>query len=94
MTQLDQFLAIALYPRRVTLFFAGATGLPDPRKLLKGSGKHVRHIVLSAATDLDKPEVEALITAALERSPIDATARGRMIIKSISEKQRARRPRA
>src|ERR1039458_9537409 len=34
--------SIVLYPRWVTLFFLQGAGLPDPRRLLKGSGKVVR----------------------------------------------------
>ena len=59
----DAVFSIALYPRWVTLFFLQGVGLPDPQKLLKGSGKIVRHIVLKEATDLDKPAVQKLMAA-------------------------------
>jgi len=90
----DAIFSIALYPRWVTLFFLHGANLPDPQKLLKGSGKIVRHIVLESAADLDKPAVKALMTRALERcdKPINRAAPGRIIIKSISAKQRPRRP--
>jgi len=90
----DVIFSIALYPRWVSLFFFRGADLPDPQKLLKGSGKQVRHIVLESAADLDKPAVKALMDRALERSarPIDSAAPGRIIIKSISAKQRPRRP--
>src|SRR6266542_837710 len=39
----EAIFSIALYPRWVTLFFLQGAGLPDPHKLLKGSGKIVRH---------------------------------------------------
>ena len=89
----DVIFSIALYPRWVSLFFFGAD-LPDPQKLLKGSGKQVRHIVLESAADLDKPAVKALMNRALERSakPLDSENPGRIIIKSISARQRPRRP--
>lgn len=45
----DVIFSIALYPRWVSLFFFHGVGLPDPQKLLKGSGKTVRHIVLESA---------------------------------------------
>ncbi len=69
-------------------------GLPDPDRVLRGSGKVVRHVVLGNARDLDKPAIRALIEAALARSPkaIDPKARGRMVIKSVSARQRPRRP--
>ena len=69
--------------------------MPDPHQLLKGQGKVVRHIVLEDAEDLDKPEVEQLIAVALARArtPLEGSGPGRMVIKSVSAKQRPRRPR-
>ena len=92
----DIILSIVLYPRWVSLFFMHGASLPDPRKLLRGSGTTVRHVRLADASDLDKPEVEALIAAALKRAdpPIDPSRRGRSVVKMALEKQRARRPRA
>ena len=90
----DLIFSIALYPRWVTLFFAQGVDLPDPQKLLKGSGKVVRHIVLEDVNVLDKPAVRALMKHALTRAakPLDGTSTGRIVIKSISAKQRPRRP--
>jgi hypothetical protein len=90
----DAIFSIALYPRWVTLFFLRGANIPDPQKLLKGGGKVVRHIVLETAADLDKPAVRALMKRALERcdKPINGAAPGRIIIKSVSAKQRPRRP--
>jgi hypothetical protein len=90
----DAIFSIALYPRWVSLFFLRGADLPDPQKLLKGGGKAVRHIVLESAADLDKPAVRALMKRALERAakPISGADPGRIIIKSISAKQRPRRP--
>ena len=77
--------SIALYPRWVTLFFLQGAGLPDPRRLLKGSGKVVRHIVLASAADLDLPAIRA-------EAGIDPAAPGSLVIRSISARQRPRRP--
>jgi len=90
----DAIFSIVLYPRWVTLFFLQGAGLPDPNKLLKGSGKVVRHIVLAAVADLDKPAIQALMTIALNRAraPIDPAAPGNIEIRSVSAKQRPRRP--
>ena len=86
--------SIALYPRWVSLFFAQATGLCDPHKLLKGSGKTFRHIVMAEADDLDKPAIEDLIAQALTlaKAPLPDKQKHRIVIKSISAKQRPRRP--
>jgi len=90
----EAIFSIVLYPRWVTLFFLQGAGLPDPNQLLKGSGKVVRHIVLAAAADLDKPAIRALMTVALNRAKvaIDPEARGNLEIRAIAPKQRPRRP--
>ena len=92
----EAVLSVALYPRWVTLFFLQGAVLDDPAGLLRGSGTRVRHIVLRDAAVLDEPPVRALIRQALARAhpPIDATARRRMAIRSVSAKQRPRRPAA
>jgi len=90
----EAILSVALYPRWVSLFFLQGAKLPDPHKMLKGSGRQVRHIVLKDAGDLDKPAIQALIAQALRcaHRPLDPATPGRTIIKSISAKQRPRRP--
>jgi hypothetical protein len=87
-------LSIALYPRWINLFFLNGAKLADPRKLLKGSGKQVRNVVLKSVSDLDEPGVRYLIEQAVENSaePFDSANPRRLIIKSISAKQRPRRP--
>jgi len=92
----DAVFSIALYPRWVSLFFLqNGTKLADPEKLLKGSGRVVRHIVLEDASDLDKPAINELMLQALKLAdePIDPANPNRIVIKSISTKQRPRRPR-
>ena len=90
----EVIFSIALYPRWVSLFFFQGVGLPDPDNLLKGSGNQVRHIVLTDPEVLDLPGVQMLMNHALERAyePIDPAQPRRLIIKSISAKQRPRRP--
>lgn len=44
-------------------FFRGAA-LPDPVRLLEGTGKLGRHVKLRPGVDLDSPALQALITAA------------------------------
>lgn len=88
----EAIFSIALYPRWVNLFFLHGVGLPDPKRLLKGNGKLVRHVVLNDAEDLDDPAVRDLMAHALKRSPTPLAGPGRMVIKSVSAKQRPRRP--
>jgi hypothetical protein len=90
----DAIFSIAVFPRWVSLFFFQGAKLEDPEKLLKGSGKRARHIVLEDAATLDRPAVKVLMKRALTRAekPLDRKARGRVVIKSVSSKQRPRRP--
>jgi hypothetical protein len=86
-------LSLAVFPRWVTLCFLNGKGLPDPAGLLKGEGSRVRHVRLDPPERLDTPEVQALISEALARAepPFDPAAEPRLIIKSVSAKQRPRR---
>jgi hypothetical protein len=90
----DAILSIALYPRWVSLFFLQGARLPDPSGLLRGSGTRVRSLVVEQPSLLDTAAVRQLIDEALARNPvpIDRSQRTRLIIKSVSAKQRPRRP--
>jgi hypothetical protein len=90
----EAIFSIAVYPRWVSLFFLQGAKLPDPHGLLKGTGTKVRHIVLTEPTVLEEPRVKSLISAAMlsAKRPIDPSQRRRLIIKSVSAKQRPRRP--
>ena len=91
----DAIFSIALFPRWISLFFLqSGTRLRDPEGLLAGSGNKARHIVLETPALLDTTAVQDLIAQALELSPkpIDPTHPRKLIIKSVSPKQRPRRP--
>jgi hypothetical protein len=91
----EAIFSIALFPRWVSLFFLmNGTRLRDPAGCLEGGGKQARHIKLKDPALLDSPAVQELIARALELSEkkIDPTQPRRLIIKSISPKQRPRRP--
>lgn len=90
----DAIFSLAAQAKGLNLFFLQGAGLPDPDGLLRGSGKLVRSIILETADTLDCPEVDALIAVALERAktPMSALSRHQLIIKSVSEKQRPRKP--
>ena len=92
----DAFLSVAVFPRWVSLFFFPGVGLPDPEKLLAGSGSRIRHVKLGDRITIDTPAVKALITAAHGRAKtaIDPAGRRRVVIKSVSGRQRSRRPTA
>ncbi|MBI1211095.1 MAG: hypothetical protein GC190_06495 [Alphaproteobacteria bacterium] len=91
----DVIFSIAVYPKWVSLFLFGGQKLKDPKKLLKGSGNTVRHIVLEdGAAMLENADVKALMDQCLKLAdpPLYPKQRHRLIIKSISAKQRPRRP--
>jgi len=94
----EAIFSLVLPPGRVTLCFLQGAGLPDPARRLEGSGNVVRNIRLYNAGEpdrkvLDDPEVRALINVALNRAkvPMPAGARRKLIIRSISARQRPRR---
>ena len=87
-------LSLAIFPRWVTLcFIQNGPDIPDPKGLLQGTGNVVRHVRLTSATDLDKAAIRTLIREALALAevPINPAGRRRMVIKSVSAKQRPRR---
>jgi hypothetical protein len=73
-------------------FIRGAT-LPDPQKILQDSGNQTRFIRLESASVLRRPDVEALVKAAIARAkvPLPKAGRGSLVIQSVSAKQRPRR---
>lgn len=88
----DAILSLAAYARGINLcFLQRGPELPDPTSILRGTGKVVRNIALGAVEDLDRPDVVALIDAAVAGSSMVAAGGGGLIIKSVSAKQRPRR---
>lgn len=88
----DSFISIAAAANGVGLCFIRGASLPDPHGILTGSGKQTRFIRLPSVEVLSRPEVEALLQAAVAAGPpLPADEPGRLIIRSISAKQRPRR---
>jgi hypothetical protein len=55
----EAVLSLAMMPRWVTLCFLKGAALPDPEKLLRGSGSTVRNVRLQSTEDLDDPSKAA-----------------------------------
>ena len=89
----DTIVSIAARANGLGLCFIHGAGLPDPKRLLQGSGNQTRFIRLESAKRLAEPEVEALIAAAIAqaKAPLAASGRPKLIIRSISTKQRPRK---
>ena len=88
--------AIRASANGVRLYFNRGKGLPDPAKLLRGSGKQTRWIHLEGASTLARPEVVRLSDEAIARNrvPFASTGRGPVVIRSVSAKQRRRKEKA
>lgn len=89
----ESILSIAAGANGVGLCFVRGAKLPDPTKTLKGSGKQTRFLHLDSVATLKRPEVKSLVAAAVSQSkqPFPATGSGKLIIRSVSAKQRPRR---
>jgi len=55
-------------------FYQGAL-LADPKRLLEGTGKGLRHVKVRSLAEADRPPVRALVAAALARRRRGATGR-------------------
>jgi hypothetical protein len=89
----DCVVSLAANSRGLGLsFYHGAT-LPDPHRILQGSGNQNRFVRLDGVATLSRAEVLELFDAAEAQAdpPFVKAGRGKLIIRSISEKQRPRR---
>jgi hypothetical protein len=93
----EAVLSLAVMPQWVTLCFLKGAKFPDPKKLLRGSGNIVRNIRLQSPAHLDEPDVKDFINLAISAATPPFPREGgqqRTVIKSISAKQRPRRPKS
>lgn len=88
----EAVLSIAAQAKGVSICFIQGAKLPDPTKVLSGSGNQTRNLRLENAEVVSRAEVEELIKAALAlgKTPMPKT-NGYTVIKSVSDKQRPRR---
>jgi hypothetical protein len=89
----DAVVSMAAGANGVGLCFIRGATLPDPKKVLLGSGKQTRFIRVPSVDVLARPEVKALLAAAVahSRARFRTTGRPTLVIRSISAKQRPRR---
>ena len=86
----DSIFSVAAAATGVNLVFLRGASLADPRKVLQGSGRQVRFIRVPTLAVLDRPEVKALVKAAMKKAKTFEGA-GKLVIRSVSAKQRPRR---
>ena len=89
----DTIVSLAAAANGVGLSFYHGASLPDPQHLLLGQGKQNRFVRLPTANVLYSPGVRALIRAAVSqaRQPLPKSGGGKLVIRSVSAKQRPRR---
>jgi len=89
-------ISVVAYPRWVTLFFLKGARLSDPKGLLQGKGSTVRSIRLTSPEMLASKAVASLIKAALRPYSAEFAQAPPLstVVKSVSAKQRPRRPAA
>ena len=88
----DAIVSLTARANSIGLCFIHGARLPDPSKMLLGSGRQTRFIRIDSPQVLERPEVGALIDAAIAqaRAPLPIASRGKLIIRSVSAKQRPR----
>lgn len=84
--------ALSLEPDEVRFYLTHGSKLPDPYKLLQGKAG-ARYIILTAAKELLRPEVEALMNEAEKAAkvPLKATGRGELIMKESARGKKSQR---
>ncbi len=90
----DSIVSLAAGARGVGLAFPYCgTKLPDPHKILLGSGNQNRFIRLPSVKTLSAPAVQELQRAGvrLAKTPLAVTGHGYRVIMPVSAKQRPRR---
>ena len=89
----DSVFSIAAAANGVGLAFYRGADLPDPHKILQGSGVQNRFVRCPSAEMLNDPKVKAIIDAAVAqaRVPFAKIGNGKLIIRSVSAKQKPRR---
>ena len=92
----DCIVSLAVSAKGVALSFYNGATLPDPSGILLGGGKQNRFVRLEGAATLNTPAISTLLDAAVARAktPLPAIGDGRLIIKSVSARQRPRRARS
>ena len=93
---IESIVSIAARTDGVRMYFMNGPRLPDPKKLLMGSGKQVRFILVEAASRVKHADVEALIAAASAQAsvPLASKGSGKLITKTSAAKKRPGRKRS
>lgn len=72
----DGVLHIAVYSKHVNLGFNHGATLADPKGILQGNGKRIRHVTIKTPEDLARPEIRAYVRRAKKQAMDDARKLG------------------
>lgn len=86
---IDAIVSIVARADGVQLAFTQGKHLPDPKKLLSGSGQS-RYISLESVKQLAHPDLKALFAAAIEEQsiPLPSKGKGQLLIKETAASKR------
>jgi hypothetical protein len=89
----DGFIHIPAYAQWVNLGFHRGSELDDPRGVLQGSGRWIRHIRISELADLERPYVREFVKAAIARAKrpdprTDSGPKGRSVVRAVYKTKR------
>jgi hypothetical protein len=86
----DSFVYIAAYAKGVNIGFWAGTLLPDPAKLLEGTGKQSRHVKIRDAVDLERPALRELLRAAIEiaERPDGPAPKTKSVVRAVYPRKR------
>ena len=88
----DAILSLVIFPKRVSVCFIQGKHLPDPHRVLQGSGNQVRFIRLDdRAAILDTAPIATLVSEAVAFGDTPFAGKRQLVIRAISKKQRPRR---
>jgi hypothetical protein len=62
----DWSLAIALHMKHINLIFSRGAQLPDPTKLLAGTGLQTRHVKIKSETETENPALWQILQESLK----------------------------
>ncbi|EDP95135.1 DUF1801 domain-containing protein [Kordia algicida OT-1] len=81
----DAFCMIPIYTKHLNLGFNKGTLLYDPKELLEGTGKLIRHIPVSDVSDYRNPEVKSLLKAAIDLAISEVKKPSNKVAQTISK---------
>jgi hypothetical protein len=84
------FIHIAVYAKWVNLGFHRGSELPDPDRLLQGTGRWIRHIRIAEPEDLRKRPVRTFVKEAIARAKRSAAdeAKPKSVVRAIYPRKR------